>query len=295
MAKVHILGAGTPTPTAHRFGSSFVLELGDQYLMFDCGPATTWKLLKAGLFPTQIGYLFFTHHHFDHDVDYPCLLLTRWDQSSGKEKQLEVFGPSPTEQFTFRLLDEKEGAFAPDWISRVNDPTSHSIFKRRGGTMPRKPPTTAVVAKDVGPGRIFSGRDWQVTAAVGDHAAPWLDSLAYRVDTDAGSIVFMGDSVPCPAVLDLSKNADVIMACCWDHQERIDRYAAEFGTEGMPSTLDAGRFAQAAGAQKLVLIHVGHELARHGDMEKGIADIAKVYDGQIVFSEELMSFPMSRR
>ena len=27
MAQVHILGAGTPTPTAERFGSSLVLEL----------------------------------------------------------------------------------------------------------------------------------------------------------------------------------------------------------------------------------------------------------------------------
>jgi ribonuclease BN (tRNA processing enzyme) len=293
MAQVYILGAGTPTPTAHRFGSSFVLQLDDQYLMFDCGPATTWKLVRSGLFPTQIGYLFFTHHHFDHDVDYPCLLLTRWDQSVGKEKEFEVFGPSPTEKLTYRLLDEKEGAFAQDWLSRVNDPTSQRLHVRRGGTLPRKPPS--VLARDVGPGRICHGPDWEVTAAVGVHAEPWLDSLAYRVDSEAGSIVFMGDTVPCPAVLDLCKDADIVMACCWDHEERTRRYEAIYGSEGMPSTLDAGRFAQEAGAQKLVLVHVGHELARHGDMEKGIAEIAKVYDGEIVFSEEFMSFGMKRR
>src|SRR6185436_1262512 len=96
MAQVFILGAGTPTPTAERFGSSYVLQLGDEYLMFDCGPATTHKLVRAGLWPTRIGHLFFTHHHFDHDVDYPCFLLTRWDQCNGREKELEVFGPNHT-------------------------------------------------------------------------------------------------------------------------------------------------------------------------------------------------------
>ena len=76
--RVYILGAGTPTPTAERFGSSYVVNVAGEYLMFDCGPAATHKLVKAGLWPTQIDYLFFTHHHFDHDVDYPCFLLCRW-------------------------------------------------------------------------------------------------------------------------------------------------------------------------------------------------------------------------
>ena len=94
MAQVHVLGAGTPTPTPERYGSSYVVQVGGDFLMVDCGPSTTHKLVKAGLFPTQIDYLFFTHHHFDHDVDYPCFLLTRWDQSIGVEKELEVFGPT---------------------------------------------------------------------------------------------------------------------------------------------------------------------------------------------------------
>jgi ribonuclease BN (tRNA processing enzyme) len=42
--------------------------------------------------PTQVDYLFFTHHHFDHDVDYPCFLLTCWDQSVGRENLLRVWG-----------------------------------------------------------------------------------------------------------------------------------------------------------------------------------------------------------
>ena len=64
MNSIHVLGAGTPTPTAERFGSSYVLNIDNESIMIDCGPATTYKLVKAGLWPTQIDYLFFTHHHF---------------------------------------------------------------------------------------------------------------------------------------------------------------------------------------------------------------------------------------
>ena len=40
MGKIYLLGTGTPTPTPTRFGSSHVIEVGGEYLMFDCGPAT---------------------------------------------------------------------------------------------------------------------------------------------------------------------------------------------------------------------------------------------------------------
>ena len=68
MDKLHILGAGTPTPTPTRFGSAYILEVENEKIMFDCGPATTHKLVKAGLWPTEIDNIFFTHHHFDHDT-----------------------------------------------------------------------------------------------------------------------------------------------------------------------------------------------------------------------------------
>ena len=51
---------------------------------------------------------------------------------------------------------------------------------------------------------------------------------------------------------------------------------------------EATRIAQEAGVKKLVLVHVGPNLAHHGTMEKGIGDIKKLYDGELVFSDELL-------
>ncbi len=282
MAEIFVLGGGTPTPTAERFGSSHVIKFGEQLLMFDCGPAATHKLVKAGLFPTQVDHLFFTHHHFDHDIDYPCFLLCRWDQSIGKENRLKVFGPALTEKITEGIIGE-DGLFSHDWKARVNHPLSQKVFVNRGGTLPR--PIPVVDALDVGPGPVYSGNDWQVTSANAEHVQPWLDSLAYRVDTSEGSVVFTGDTQPCQTVIDLAKGADMMLCMCWDDQEVMDENGEAGGQCG---TTGAARMAQEAGVKKLVLVHVGPHLSGHVAMEKGIGDVRRIYDGQLIFSEELM-------
>jgi ribonuclease BN (tRNA processing enzyme) len=229
-----------------------------------------------------VDYLFFTHHHFDHDIDYPCFLLCRWDQSIGKENQLQVFGPDLTEKITEGILGEN-GLFAHDWKARVNHPLSQQVFVNRGGTLPRTPPS--VLAKDVGPGQVFSGADWQVAAAPAEHVQPWLDSLAYRVDTEDGSVVFTGDTQPCDTVTRLAHGADMMLCMCWDDQAVMD---ANGEYNGQCGTVGAAQMAQEAGVKKLVLVHVGPHLAGHGPMERGIGDISRIYDGGVVFSEELM-------
>lgn len=283
MADVFILGAGTPTPTPDRWGSAYAVKVGGECLMFDCGPAATHKLVKMGIFPTEVDYLFFTHHHFDHDVDYPCFLLCRWDQSIGKENQLRVYGPTLTETLTERILGEN-GAFAHDWKARVNAPLSQRVHVNRGGTLPRKPPV--VLARDVGPGPVHQGREWKVTAAPAEHVQPFLDSLAYRLDAPEGSIVFTGDTQPCSSVVELARGADLMLCMCWDDQERMTAMGEDFGQCG---TTGAARMAQQAEVKKLVLVHVGPHLAAHGPMERGIGSVRKIYDGELIFADELMA------
>ncbi len=282
--RVHILGAGTPTPTASRFGSSTVVQVGDEYVMFDCGPATTYKLVRAGIWPTTVDHLFFTHHHFDHDVDYPCFLLCRWDQSTGTENQLQVLGPPPTARLTERLLHPEYGAFAHDWQARVHAPVSQHVHVNRGGTLPRPPP--AVTASDVAPGLVHEGRCWRVIAAPAEHVQPHLESLAYRLESDQGSVVITGDTQPCASVVDLARGADVLLCMCWDDQEVMRQNGEAAGQCG---TLGAAEMAQAAGVKRLVLTHMGPRVSAHGALEKAIGDVTRTFGGEVVIAEELMT------
>ena len=118
--EVTIIGCGTPTPLPDRFGSSYVVQIGDEKLLFDCGPATTWKLARAGIKTTEIDNVFFTHHHFDHDADFPTFILTRWDQMIPRDRLLNVYGPKLTEEFTNGTIDEiriSSRNQPADWIS----------------------------------------------------------------------------------------------------------------------------------------------------------------------------------
>lgn len=283
MSRLYLLGTGTPTPTPTRFGTSYVLQLEEDYLMFDCGPATTYKLVKAGLFPTQIDYLFFTHHHFDHNADYPCFLLCRWDQSTGRENEIQVWGPQPTEWITERLVGQ-DGAFSHDWKARVGAPVSQSVHVNRGGSLPRPEPSLKVT--DVNPGQAIEGAHWKVTTGRAQHVEPWLESLAYRVDSENGSIVFAGDTGLCESVITFAQDADVLVVNCWDHQETMEENGESPGQTG---TLDAAKMARDARVKRLILTHTGPRLAEPGSREKGIVDIARIFEGEIIFGEELMS------
>lgn len=115
---------------------------------------------------------------FGHDIDYPCFLLCRWDQSTGRENRLQVFGPTLTDQITERLIGEC-GAFTHDWQARVGHPLSQRVYRNRGGTvLPR--PGPSVEAKDVGSGLVFTGSDWVVRAAPAEHVQPFLERCSLR-------------------------------------------------------------------------------------------------------------------
>ncbi len=281
---LYILGAGTPHPTPTRFGSSYVLDIDGDKLMIDCGPATTHKLVKAGLFPTQIDHLFFTHHHFDHDADYPCFLLCRWDQSIGKENTLCVYGPPPTEKLTHGIMDEKTGVFAHDWYARVHFPISQNVYVNRGGTLPRDPPV--IYARDIGPGTLSPTDKWQITAARTNHVQPYLESLAYRVDTASGkSIVFTGDAEPSDILTDLAQNADILVANTPNDQSTLQTLGLNRGQLGTTTT---AQLAQAANVKTLLLTHIAPTLAPHGPQEKAMGDIREHYKNNLIFTHELM-------
>ncbi len=279
MATLHVLGAGTPSPTPERWGTAFALEVGDDVLMIDCGPAATHKLVQAGLRPTDVGWLFFTHHHSDHNVDYPCLVLTRWDHCVGGEPALRVIGPPPTEAITQKLFGP-DGVFADDLRARIEHPASHRVHTGRGGSLPR--PGLRVEARDVQPGTAIEVDGWRATCAEVDHMEPWLRTFAWRIDWPGGSVCFTGDTRPCEPLADLAMGVDLLVANAPLRQENMhpDLASCIFGT------LDAAEAARDAGAGRLLLVHLTPGLA--ADRERALAEMAEVYPGEIIFGKELM-------
>lgn len=289
MPRVIVLGSGGPQPSTVRWGTSFLLEIAGEWMMFDCGFATTYNLYKAGFEATQVDHLFFTHHHSDHDADYPSFLLVRWDMSIGKENDLRVYGPTLTSQLTERLLGEGVGAFWHDIVARTQHRLSLWAHEERGGTLPRKPPK--IYSKDVGPGTVATGNNWEITAARVEHVQPYLDSLAYRVESDEGTIVFSGDTRPCKALTELATGADLLVMECVMLQDEMEGTVA---AETASGTYAAGRTATQAGAKKMLLFHQNASLDVPVLRERAIHEVKSEYSGPTIWGNELMEIPWGK-
>ncbi len=283
---ITIIGCGTPTPMPDRFGSAYVIEVAGEKILFDCGPATTFKLAKAGISPTEIDTVFFTHHHFDHDADFPTFALSRWDQSTPKEKPLHVYGPPPTTRFVNGILDEGSGLFAHDWQARVNHPLSQVTYRERGGILPRNKPK--VLPLDIGPEFVLDGSSWRLTCARAEHVQPWLDSLAYRIDTDSGSVVLAGDTRPCDSVTDLARDADVLLMMCWESDAVVGGTDHALGTSSIKG---AAEVAALANVRELVMVHIGARLTRPEMRAAREAEARDAWSGRLIWGEELMRVP----
>ena len=282
--RLHVIGGGCPAPTPERYGSAFILEAGKHCLMIDCGPATTHKMVRMGIAPGRVNHLFFTHHHFDHNADFPCFALTRWDLSTSPEPPLRVYGPPPTRTFVERLLGP-QGAFFDDWKARIEHPVSQAIHKRRGGELPR--PAPAIEAQDVKPGKIAESDTWTATAACVHHVEPWLESLAFRFDTDQGSIVFAGDCGDCPALRKLAEGADTLVVACV-YVGRTTAYA-----DIITGTAEVTEIAQATGVRRVILSHAAPGFSKPERAQRAIDDVARSYEGTVLFPDELTTVDLS--
>ena len=110
-----------------------------------------------------------------------------------------------------------------------------------------------------------------------------------RLDTPYGTVVFGGDTAPTSRLTDLARGADVLIHMC----HLINNVELDPRITGCCSGhLDAARTARDADVGTLVLTHVTEQLEPPGVRERLVAEAARIFKGQIVFSEDLTEVPV---
>src|SRR6185312_12571929 len=66
LMRIHLLGTGTPTPSLRRMCSGYLIETGDDRIVFDHGFGAHQRLLELGVPATAITHLLLSHLHYDH-------------------------------------------------------------------------------------------------------------------------------------------------------------------------------------------------------------------------------------
>jgi ribonuclease Z len=285
--RIRLLGTGTPTPSLKRMCSGYVLEIGNDVIVFDHGFGAHHRLLELGISPTQVTHFFCSHLHYDHMGDYPRLLLTRWDQGAGRIPELQVFGPPPIRQVT-RALFEEGGAFWPDLVARTEHMCSVSLYHARGGAGERKKPVPVVT--EMRPNDVAGGNGWTVKAVGVAHFGPQLVSYGFRLDSAAGSFVYSGDSGPCASMERLAQGCDVLVHMC--HYISGTQLCEEFA-ESCMGHLELARLGAKAGVKTLVMSHVTEQIDQPGVRERIVREMSAIYAGNLIFGEDRLEIPVA--
>jgi len=285
--KITLLGTGTPAPSLARQSAGYLFEVGGDLIVVDHGPGAHHRLLESGYRATQVTHAFFSHLHYDHCLDYPRLVLQRWDMGAGRIPELRVYGPPPIAQTTEQLFGV-DGVYGVDIRARIEHQSSIDVFTARGGTLPRRRP--APIVSELHAGATISGDGWTMTAGQAQHVQPYLECLAYRLDTPEGSVCYSGDSGPCDAIIELALGCDVLihMNHHFSGSEPSAAYRAACGNH-----LDNASIARRAGVKTLVLTHLLAQIDRPGLRERIVHEIQREFTGQVIWGEDLMRLTLS--
>jgi ribonuclease BN (tRNA processing enzyme) len=286
--KITFLGTGTPAPSVTRQSSGYLIEVGDDLIVMDHGPGAHHRLIESGHRAVDVNYAFISHLHYDHCMDYARLVLQRWDMGADRIPDLKVYGPSPIARMTDLLFGE-EGVYGPDIRARIEHESSIFVFEERGGKPPRRPPAPQV--REAHAGDVVEGDSWRVTVGKASHVQPLLECLAFRLDSDEGSICYSGDSGGvCEELIELARGCDVaiLMNHYLSGTEPTMSYRAACGNHR-----DNAVIARRAGVKTLALTHVLAQIDQPGVREQIIREIKQEFDGEVIWGEDLMRLTLS--
>jgi ribonuclease BN (tRNA processing enzyme) len=243
--KLTILGSGTCVPSLKRNAPGYHLESGNCRILVDCGSGSLLQLEKAGKSYRDVDAVFITHRHPDHFSDLMPLIHALLATPKFKRgKDLSIVAPKG-----FR--DYYDKAIAPIF-SEPRDFYIHLIEIRD--------------KLDFEPFHIF-------TAAT-VHSK---DSTAYRFEEGGKSVVFTGDADYDQGIIDLSENADLLIADC--------SFPDSMKSRGHLSSKECGLVAKKAGVKKLLLSHLYPADTPDSDR---VRESEEVFDGKVELAEDLM-------
>src|SRR6476619_4897942 len=84
-------GGPTLTTKTGRSNASTLLLINNVPYVIDCGYGVSRQLMNAGVSLDRLRYIFITHDHSDHDLEYGALFYNSW--TTRKSPRVDAYGP----------------------------------------------------------------------------------------------------------------------------------------------------------------------------------------------------------
>jgi ribonuclease Z len=195
------------------------------------------------------------------------LILTPW--VIGRDEPLEVWGPDGIIEMTKHIL----AAYRED------------IRYRSYGQEPANDQGWRVNAHELEEGVVYTDDNVKVEAFPVKHGT-WPNAWGFRFTTADKVIVISGDARPSESVVKYAKGADILLHEVYSHEKWAERTAdwRQYHAEHHTSTLELGKIAAQAKPGLVVLYHTLDWGATNDEM---LAEIATVYDGEVIVGHDL--------
>ncbi|KAA3660374.1 MAG: MBL fold metallo-hydrolase [Calditrichaeota bacterium] len=245
-----VLGSGTCAATVERSMSGYHVNISGTpgRFLLDIGAGSLRRLLEAGEDYRDIDAIFISHLHTDHVADLvPFLWATLHTPAYNRTKVLQIFGP-PGMNAWYANLAQAYG----EWLYETNFGVE-------------------IIEKE---NESWRWNELDVTSAALQHSTP---VNGYAFQKDGRLFVYSGDTGPCSALINLAKNADLLLCEC-------SFPASRKGIDFHLNSETAGEVAKAADVKKLVLTHMYPE-CEAVDIR---SECAKIFPGNIELARDLM-------
>ncbi len=258
-----------------------LVVVGDTPFVIDCGAGVSRQLVAAGVPIPSVKYIFISHHHSDHNLEYGNLFYNAW--VAGLSTPVHSFGPKGLKAMTRAY-----------WELNKFD------VETRIGDEGRPDPRPLLIAKDIADdGVVLQTADVRVTAFRTPHP-PITDNFAYKFETPDGIIVFSSDTAYNPKLAEFAEGADVLVHEAL-YLPAVDRLVVKTRNgatlkkhllDSHTTTEDVGRIAAAAGIKVLVLSHFVPGDDPEVTDDDWTRDVKKNFSGRIIVAKDLMQLPL---
>ncbi|WP_139414755.1 ribonuclease Z [Chlamydia abortus] len=294
-----VLGCSSQQPTRTRNQGAYLFRWNNEGLLFDPGEGTQRQFIFANIAPTVVSRIFISHFHGDHCLGLGSMLMRLnldkvthpihcYYPASGK-KYFDRLRYGTIYHETIHVIEhpiDKEGIVEDFGNFRIEARKLNHLVDTLGWRI-TEPDTIKFIPEKIkaaglrGPIMQDLLRNEHVTV---NGKTLYLKDLSYIRKGD--SIAVIADTLPCPSIVDLAKNAR-IMLCESTYLEEHSHLAE---SHYHMTAKQAATQALAAGAQQLVLTHFS---ARYLNSKEFEIEAGKIFPN-VTAAEEFRSYPFPK-
>lgn len=193
--RLTILGSGNYAPSKDRNPSGYLLDIGAETVMLDCGPGSLRQVVRCGRSIWEIKRLFLSHFHIDHINDLvPLLFVRRYTTPDVPHPEpLKIHAHRDFQRFIAGYTDLFGSWIISDQHPFIFSPIESSLLELKQGRV-----------------EVFPGIHTE-------------SSLIYRFSAARGKkVVYTGDTGFFPDLPEICQRVDILLIeCSSSDQNRI--------------------------------------------------------------------------